>query len=209
MALPTGPTGPAGPTGIYGYQGPIGPRGVRGLIGPSGWSGYTYAQVFANVDGSLSGGSSNSAVYRVATGSGNSPPLSNSLSTTIDGLRVYNNTSFSGSNVFYVPAGGYFIQAMSPILDNGNDSNNNAVETALALSRCASPTGGSEVDIARGVNARQNANAYLSGMFYFSTPTYVALRQYGGTNGALFSPVVGGYGGDASLNNVMLSFVKI
>lgn len=218
MANPTGPAGEAGPTGIYGLQGPEGPKGVRGLIGPVGWSGFTYVQVFANMDNVYSSGSSNSAVYRAPSGSGNQPPLRGSNSTTIEGLTVYDNTATGGisnaNNVFYVPRGQYLIQAMSATQYYPQVFNAQGVppywETYLALSTCSSPTGGSESNLMIGASAKQNANTYLSGMFYFSAPTYVGLRQYGGSNGSVpLSPYQNGYSQDGSLNNVMLSFLKI
>lgn len=215
MANPTGPAGEAGPTGIYGLQGPEGPKGVRGLIGPVGWSGFTYAQVFANKDDITGAGVS----YRAPSGSGNQPPLRGSNSTTIEGLTVYDNTSLGGgcnaNNVFLVPRGQYLIQAMSATKYYAQVFNQTGVppywETYLALSTCSSPTGGSESNLMIGASAKQNANTYLSGMFYFGAPTYVGLRQYGGggLNGDAISPYQNGYGQDGSLNNVMLSFLKI
>jgi len=205
MAFPTGPTGAAGPTGIYGLQGPVGAKGVRGLIGPSGWSGFTYAQTFANMDSAVATGSTSSAIYRSPSGFRNSPPLVGSNSTSIIGLTMFSNASYSAKNVFYVPPGSYFIQATTSL---ANYFNQPPLDSYLVLSTCSSSTGGSETDIGIGAKARENANAYLSGMFYFSTPTYLGLRQYGGTAGSNLSPIVSGFG-DTSLNNVMLSFLKI
>jgi hypothetical protein len=193
-------------------QGPVGAKGARGLIGPTG-GGRGDIQTFANKDSVVRVG--DYGVYRAPSGSGNLPPLNGSNSTSIPGLVVYDNTANQGgcnaNNVFYVPKGNYLIQAMSatqyyPIVGAGT-----YVETRLVLSTCSSPTGGAEVDIGRGVAAKQNANTYLSGMFYFSAPTYVGLRQYGGGDGTdvPLSPYENGYGQDSSLNNVMLSFIKI
>jgi len=214
MSFPTGPTGPAGPTGIYGLQGPVGLRGARGMLGANGWSGFTYVQIFANMD---SVGAAAPA-YRAPSGSGNNPPLSGSNSTTIAGLRVYDNTASQGggnaNNVFYVPAGNYLINAMTATQYYAPFPSGVPPywSTYLALSTCTSPVGGGEVDILVGVTAKQNANAYLTGMFYFSNPVYLGLRQYeggGGQSGNPLSPSIYGVGTDGSLNNVMLSFIKI
>jgi hypothetical protein len=211
MASPTGPTGPAGPTGIYGLQGPEGLKGARGLIGPTG-GGRGDIQTFANMDSV----EVYYPAYRAPSGSGNLPPLNGSNSTSIPGLCVYDNTATQGgcnaNNVFLVPKGSYFINAMSAT-QYYQVLSGPYVETYLVLSTCASPTGGSEVNIMEGQRAKQNANVYLSGMFYFSNPTYVGLRQYGGgrpnNEGGALSPYELGYGTDGSLNNVMLSFIKI
>jgi len=213
MSFPTGPTGPAGPTGIYGLQGPVGLKGARGMLGPTG-GGRGDVQIFANMDSVVSA----SVTYRAPSGSGNLPPLNGSNSTSIPGLRVYDNTATQGgcnaNNVFLVPAGYYYITAMSATQYYAQDPNPPAPPywtTYLTLTTCSSPTGGSEVDIGKGVGAKQNANTYLSGMFYFSNPTYVGLRQYGGGGGIAgpVSPYVYGVGTDGSLNNVMISFTKI
>ena len=212
MSFPTGPTGPAGPTGIYGLQGPEGLRGARGLIGPTG-GGRGDIQTFANMDSV----EAYYPAYRAPSGSGNLPPLNGSYSTSIPGLRVYDNTATQGgcnaNNVFLVPKGSYFINAMSATQYYTFGAGQPYPETYLVLSTCASPTGGSEVNIMEGQRAKQNANTYLSGMFYFSNPTYVGLRQYGGGGaggiGGTLSPQYLGYGTDGSLNNVMLSFIKI
>jgi hypothetical protein len=122
-------------------------------------------------------------------------------------------TAANAANIFYVPAGTYLIQAAAATSNVGAvDSGSYAVAKTgtdlsfLALSTCDA-SGTNFSDIATGTASYGCGVSHLDGVFYFSTPKYLVLRQYGGrpadSNGV--SP----YYGSTTGSSVMLSFAKI